>query len=92
MKLCPDLAQAHLDYGRLLADKGEYPKAVASYRRVTELSPEEASVHFLLANVYRKMGLTAEADAEAKIVHEMNQEAQRARESRLGGSTARPQP
>ncbi len=92
LQLCPNLAQAHLDYGRLLADKGEYQKAVASYRRVVELDPEEASVHFLLANAYRKMGLTAEADAEAKIVHEMNQKAQRARESRIENSTARPQP
>lgn len=82
--ICPDLAQAHLDLGRLLAQKGDFKKAVASYRRVIELSPEEPSVHFLLATAYRKMGLLNEANAEARIVQEMTKKTQRARDSGSG--------
>ena len=84
LAICPDLAQAHLDLGRLLAEKGDFQKAAASYRRVIELSPEEPSVHFLLSTAYRKMGMINEANAEARIVQEMSKKAQRARESRLG--------
>ena len=73
-----------MDLGRLLAEKGDFQKAAASYRRVIELSPEEPSVHFLLSTAYRKMGMINEANAEARIVQEMSKKAQRARESRLG--------
>ncbi len=82
--ICPDLAQAHLDRGRLLAEKGDFPKAAASYRRVIELSPEEPSVHFLLATAYRKMGMSNEANAEVRIVQDLSKKGQRARESKPG--------
>ncbi len=77
---CPDLAQAHLDLGRLLAGKSDYAGAVAEYRRVVELNPEEASVHFLLATAYRRQGNRAAADEESRIVEGMNRKARGARE------------
>jgi len=72
LEICPNLAQAHLDFGRLLAAKGDLQQAVAQYRLVVTMNPEESSVHVLLVNAYRKLGRATEADAEAKIVREMN--------------------
>jgi len=80
IETCPDLAQAHLDLGRLLAGKADYSGAVTEYRRVVELNPEEASVHFLLATAYRRLGKQEAADAESRIVGEMNRKARSARE------------
>ncbi|MEO8659604.1 MAG: tetratricopeptide repeat protein [Bryobacteraceae bacterium] len=75
LQLCPDLAQAHLDLGRLLADTGDYPKAVEHYRRVLQLAPEESTAHFHLATAYRRMGKTEEANAETRILQEMSPKA-----------------
>jgi len=75
LQLCPDLAQAHLDLGRLLADSGDYPKAVEHYRRVLQLAPEESTAHFHLATAYRRMGKTEEANAETRILQEMSPKA-----------------
>jgi tetratricopeptide (TPR) repeat protein len=82
LEICPNLAQAHLDLGRLLAGKGEYSQAIARYHRVVELNPEESSVHFLLANAYRRLGRMEEAEAESRIMQEMTAKARSARESR----------
>ncbi len=82
LEICPDLAQAHLDLGRLLAGKGNYLEAVGRYRRVVELDSEEASVHFLLAKAYRQLGRAAEADEESRIFQEMTAKSRSSRESR----------
>jgi tetratricopeptide (TPR) repeat protein len=82
LEICPNLAQAHLDLGRLLAGNGEYSQAIARYHRVVELNPEESSVHFLLANAYRRLGRMEEAEAESRIMQEMIAKARSARESR----------
>ncbi len=82
LEICPDLAQAHLDLGRLLAGKGDYLHAIPSYRRVIELDPDEASAHFLLANAYRRLGRTKEFEAESRIFEEMTAKARSVRESR----------
>ncbi len=71
LEICPDLAQAHLDLGRLLAGNGHYDQAILSYQRVVALSPEEPSVHFLLATAYRRTGRKEDADAEVKIVQNL---------------------
>lgn len=82
LQICPDLAQAHLDLGRLLADGGEYAKAIEHYRRVIALAPGESTAHFHLATAYRRLGRIEEANAESQILQEMSRKSQGAREPR----------
>lgn len=80
LESCPDLAQAHLDFGRLLATKGDYAEAIQQYRRAAQLDPAESSVHFHLANAYRRLGRTQEADAETRIVQEITAKARKSKQ------------
>lgn len=82
LEICPDLTQAHLDFGRLLAMKNDYPAAIQQYRRAAQLDPEESSVHFHLANAFRRLGRTQEADAETRIVQQMTEKARAGRDSK----------
>ncbi len=52
-----ELGKAYIKLNRLEQAQGELEEAVRS-------SPENAPSHFLLAQVYRKRGMTAKADAE----------------------------
>ncbi len=64
LTLNPYLPQARLAYGRALLRQGETEKAVQQFEQVERLAPEEDSVHYHLANAYRKLGRLKEADAE----------------------------
>lgn len=64
LTLNPDLPQARLAYGRALLRLEEPEKAVRQFQQVERLAPEEDSVHYHLANAYRKLGRPKEADAE----------------------------
>jgi tetratricopeptide (TPR) repeat protein len=64
LDLCPNLPQARSDYGLLLAESGEYDKAVEQYKRAAELNPEDDGVHLLLGRAYQKLGRAEEAKAE----------------------------
>jgi tetratricopeptide (TPR) repeat protein len=69
--LNPNLPQAALAYGRLLARAGELEKAVEQFQRVVQLAPEEDSVHYHLAKAYRILGRTEEAKIETARFEEL---------------------
>ena len=69
--LNPDLPQAALAYGRLLARVGETEKAVEQFQRVVRLAPEEDSVHYHLAKAYRLLGRVEQAQAETVRFQEL---------------------
>lgn len=71
VQLNPDLPQIVLAYGRALARTGETEKAVDQFRRVVRLAPEEDSVHYHLANAYRRLGRSEEAKAELARFEEL---------------------
>ena len=76
----PDLGQAHRDLGKaLLQTDGDLARATAHLKRVTELAPEEPTTHYLLAQVYRKLGKRAEQAAELAIFEKLRR-AQQERE------------
>jgi tetratricopeptide (TPR) repeat protein len=64
VNLNPEFPQAVLAYGRALLRTGETEKAIEQFHKVVKLSPEEDTVHYLLANACRKLGRQAEAEAE----------------------------
>jgi tetratricopeptide (TPR) repeat protein len=69
--LNPNLPQAALAYGRLLARAGETEKAVEQFQRVVRLAPEEDSVHYHLAKAYRLLGRAEEARMETARFEEL---------------------
>ncbi|HXX24712.1 MAG TPA: tetratricopeptide repeat protein [Terriglobia bacterium] len=71
VSLNPGLPQAVLAYGRALLRTGETEKSIEQFQRVVKLAPEEDSVHYLLANAYRKLGRQAESIAEMDRFQQM---------------------
>lgn len=57
----PGLIQAHRDRGRVLANLKRYPEAIDAFQRVAQATPEDSSIHALMATTYRAMGKLEEA-------------------------------
>jgi tetratricopeptide (TPR) repeat protein len=64
----PDLGQAHRDLGRaLIQTDGDLQRAITHLTKVIQLSPEEPTSHYLLAQIYKKLGRRVEQSAELEI-------------------------
>jgi predicted Zn-dependent protease len=66
VSLCPDLMQARVDRARALIKSGKHGEALPDLVRAEKESPDEPSIHFLLASVYRAQGKTAAAQEETR--------------------------
>jgi tetratricopeptide (TPR) repeat protein len=64
--LCPDLMQARVDRARALIKDGKHADAMTDLIAAEKESPDEPSIHFLLASVYRAQGNTAAAQEETR--------------------------
>ncbi len=62
--LYPDDPMLHKEIGRLQLKLGRNEEALAALRRAVELDPRLSDAHYLLANLYRKMGDLAAAERE----------------------------
>jgi tetratricopeptide (TPR) repeat protein len=63
----PRLAAAHLGQGRILAARGKWADAIASYRTACSLFENYAASHYALAMAYRKTGDEAKALEELDL-------------------------
>ncbi|MDX1385309.1 MAG: tetratricopeptide repeat protein, partial [Thermoanaerobaculia bacterium] len=76
----PDFARAHVSLGRyllLLEDPARYEEAVAAARRGLELEPEaevRALGHFVLADLYNRLGRPQDAQRELDLARQAQQE------------------
>jgi tetratricopeptide (TPR) repeat protein len=66
VELCPDLMQARVDRARALIKSGKHDQALPDLLVAEKESPDEPSIHFLLASVYRVQGKTALAQEETR--------------------------
>lgn len=64
---CPDLMEARVDRARALIKLERHAEAVRDLEAAVKADPGEASTHFLLAQAYRALGRTQEAQAEMKV-------------------------
>jgi tetratricopeptide (TPR) repeat protein len=90
LKERPDLGQAFRDMGKLCILTGQPEQAVVYLKKVTAISPDEPTTHYLLAQAYRKIGNPAQVKAELEEFQRLRQqEAARASKhpdtSALGG-------
>lgn len=66
VELCPELMQARVDRARALIKAGKQDDALPDLLLAEKDSPDEPSIHFLLASVYRTQGKTAAAQEETR--------------------------
>jgi Flp pilus assembly protein TadD len=70
----PDLGQAYRDMGKLCIQTNQPEAALPYLNKVVELAPEEPSAHYLLAQVYRKLGRQEELKAELALFQKLKQQ------------------
>jgi tetratricopeptide (TPR) repeat protein len=78
LEMCPSLSGARLDRARALIALDRHAEAVKDLEWATKTDPSEPSSHFLLAQAYRTLGRTQEAQAEMKIFSKLQESAQAA--------------
>ncbi|PYV44364.1 MAG: hypothetical protein DMG06_06760 [Acidobacteria bacterium] len=67
----PDLGQAHRDLARALAEKGDLTGAMEHLKKVIEMAPDEPTVHYRLALIYKRLDRKQEERAEMEKFQEL---------------------
>jgi predicted Zn-dependent protease len=75
VELCPELMQARVDRARALIKSGKHDQALPDLLLAEKESPDEPSIHFLLASVYRAQGKTAVAQEETRTYGRLQRQA-----------------
>ncbi len=72
---CPNLMGARVDRARALIKLERHAEAVKDLEAAVKADPAESSTHFLLAQAYRALGRTQEAQAEMKVFSKLEESA-----------------
>ena len=72
---CPALMQARVDRARALIRLSKHEQALPDLQLALKDSPNEPSIHFLLASVYKSEGKTADARTEMQTYSKLQQAA-----------------
>ena len=70
---CPDLMSARVDRARALIKLERHSEAVSDLEAAVKADPAESLPHFLLAQAYRALGRTQEAQAEMKVFSKLEE-------------------
>lgn len=73
LAVCPNLTAARVDRARALMKLDRNAEAVQDLTAVEKSDPSEPSTHFLLAQTYRALGRTQEAQAEMKLFSKLEE-------------------
>ena len=74
IRVNPRQGQAYLDMGKLCLQTDQPDKALAYLQKVRGIDPDDPSVHYLLAQVYRKMGKEPELNAELELYEKLKKQ------------------
>ena len=86
--LCPNLMQARVDRARALIRLGKHDDAYPDLQMAEKDSPNEPSIHFLLASVYRSQGKSADSQRELQTYGRLQREASAAVAGQASGASA----
>ena len=75
LELCPGLVEAKLDRAKALIGLNRNEEAVRDLQDAELIHPDDASIHFLLAKVYRKAGKTTKAQREMDAFSKLDEAA-----------------
>jgi tetratricopeptide (TPR) repeat protein len=75
LALCPNLTGAREDRARALLRMERYQDALPDLQAVSRATPDDASVHYLLAQVYRNLGRNEQAQAEMQLFSTLEESA-----------------
>ena len=75
LDVCPDLMGARVDRARALIKLERHAEAVKDLEAAVKADPGESSTHFLLAQAYRALGRTEDAQAEMKVFSKLEESA-----------------
>jgi tetratricopeptide (TPR) repeat protein len=78
LEICPSLLQARIDRARALINLDRHAEALKDLQAAVKADPAEATTHFLLAQSYRALGKTQEAQAEMKVFSKLEESARAA--------------
>jgi tetratricopeptide (TPR) repeat protein len=73
LAICPNLMAARVDRARALMKLDRHAEALKDLEASEKADPAEASTHFLLAQTYRALGRTQEAQAEMKLFSKLEE-------------------
>ena len=101
LQLQPNFANAQLGMGKVLIRMGKNQEAVAHLREAARLDPIDSTAHYLLAQTYRRLGQTPDADTELRLfedlensrkkIHEVYQEMHQVRQEQEPPEPGAPQ-
>jgi Flp pilus assembly protein TadD len=69
----PDCVDAHVALGRVLVAQGELEKALSHFLEAVRLDPRSDTARYRLAQTYRKLGRTQEADREREAFQQLRE-------------------
>lgn len=78
LTMCPNLAEARLDRGRLLLRLHRYQEAVVDLESAEKADPSQPTVHFSLAQAYRALGRAQDAQQQMQIFSKLDAESRAA--------------
>jgi tetratricopeptide (TPR) repeat protein len=78
LEICPSLVQARIDRARALVNLDRHAEAVKDLEAAVKADPADPTPHFLLAQSYRALGKTQEAQAEMKLFSKLEESARAA--------------
>jgi tetratricopeptide (TPR) repeat protein len=78
LQICPDLTEARPDRATALIRLNRYEDAVPDLKAAIKVNPDEARLHFMLAQAYRGLGRAADANAEMASFGKLEQNARAA--------------
>jgi tetratricopeptide (TPR) repeat protein len=78
LETCPSLMQARIDRARALMNLDRHADAVKDLEAAVKADPAETTTHFLLAQSYRALGKTQEAQAEMQLFSKLEESARAA--------------
>ena len=82
LALCPDLIRARVDRGRALQKLNRNEEAVKDLALAEKSTPDDPTIHFFLAQAYRSLGRSMEAQSEMQVFSKLEESARAAKVDR----------
>jgi len=82
LAICPDLIQGRIDRGRALLKLNRSDEAMKDLQTAAQASPDDPGAHFFLAQAYRALGRTKDAQAEMQTYSKLEESARASQAAR----------